>query len=153
MKTEYMVLIGHDEDGVFTPVLRYIDRDTTQTSVMDRATRLRAAAVQADSDDENGRGYEEDDLEARVVPLDEWLEDFRAKGHELLKDLRENEPHAWIKEGVRVKWNDPDGGTCSAVGEVIECPAMIVSDSMIELEMDDGGTVECYPAELEPEPK
>jgi hypothetical protein len=153
MTQEYMVLIGHDDDGVFTPILRYIDQDKTETAVMDRATRLRAAAVQADNDDENCHGYEEDDLEARVVPLNEWLHDFRCKGQELRVELTQNEPHAWIKKGVRVKWNDPDGGTCSAVGEVSECPAMVLPDSMIVLEMDDGGTTECYPAELEPEPK
>jgi hypothetical protein len=153
MKTEYMVLIGHDDDGVFTPVLRYIDSDEDPTMVDDRATRLRAAAVQVDDDDEYGKGYEEDDLEARVVPLEEWLHDFRLKGQELLKDLKETEPHAWIKKGLRVKWNDPDSGICSAVGEVIECPAMVLPDSMIVLEMEDGGTTECYPTELEPEPK
>lgn len=153
MKTEYMVLVGHDEDGVFTPILRYIDRDKKQSDVMDRATRMRAAAVQRDNDDENGHGFEEDDLEARVVPLDEWLDDYRRQGRELLKELHESEQFTWIKKNMHVKWNDPDGGTCSAVGEVIECPALILPDSVIVLEMDDGGTTECYPAELEPLPK
>jgi hypothetical protein len=64
---------------------------------------------------------------------------------------------SWLEDlsrGDRVKWNDPDQGTCSGRG----CITSIESDSasventetIICLRMDDGGEVEVTCAEIEP---
>jgi len=56
-----------------------------------------------------------------------------------------------FKAGDRVYWNDPDEGTCSGPGKVVEVKSegdVIDPDTIICVEKDDGGEVECFPREL-----
>jgi hypothetical protein len=50
--------------------------------------------------------------------------------------------------GQRVYWNDPDADTCSATGTVALVPAIIESDSIIGVALDEGGEVTCLPLEI-----
>ena len=50
--------------------------------------------------------------------------------------------------GLRVKWNDPDGGQCSGEG-VITSYCDDCDDEFVMVRKDDGGEVEALPGELE----
>ena len=53
-----------------------------------------------------------------------------------------------IKPGKRVWWTDPDNGTCSGWGVIIEAQAPVQLDSVITINKEDGGCVEALPQEL-----
>lgn len=53
-----------------------------------------------------------------------------------------------IKRGVLVKWTDPDGGICSCTGKISYIMRPLTTDSIISIQMKNGGEVDCFPHEL-----
>jgi hypothetical protein len=57
-----------------------------------------------------------------------------------------------FKVGERVRWEDPDDGTCSCVGTIVEitqCDEDFITDGdVIIIRQDSGGIVEALPCEL-----
>lgn len=53
-----------------------------------------------------------------------------------------------IKLGRLVKWNDPDNGACSGLGNIAIIDRPLTKESIIFLVMLDGGEVESLPHEL-----
>ena len=55
-----------------------------------------------------------------------------------------------VSVGMRVHWTDPDDGTCSGDGEVVDVQNDEDEGAVVSLRMDDGGEVECLAREIEP---
>lgn len=56
-----------------------------------------------------------------------------------------------LRIGLKVYWNDPDNGSCSGPGTVVEIISQDEEpsdDDIVVVEKDDGGCVEALPQEL-----
>ena len=86
--------------------------------------------------------------------LDEAMRCLREHIEGLLEEGRAEEEATQLTVGQRVYWDDPDEGSCSGYGTVVELQYEPVDeDTIVSLKMEDEAEVEALPHELTVLPK
>ena len=139
-----------DETDEERCISRFLWRASDKAQAKERAMAIRRQILM-DAEDSYDCTMYEGDLTITVETVAGFLADYSMRGEEKLELYENVQKYAFVQEGAKVIWNDPDEGACSGPKIVKKCTCYYDQDSTVLLANEDGtGETEAYYRELDP---